>query len=103
MHQEIQQLRAQLQAEQQQKIETYKNTMVLEARLQSAADDANKAESERNNLERELQHLKGTQAQLLNKIQESKEFMKICLTFMQKNGVMADTSFVSDAEDLDLF
>ena len=45
--------------------------MVLEARLKSAEEEAIKAESDRCNLEKELQHLKGTQAQLMDKIQES--------------------------------
>ena len=77
--------------------------MVLEARLKSAEEEAYKAESEKVNLEKELLHLKGIQAQLMNKIQESQQFMKICSQFLQKNGLMANTSFVEDADELDLF
>ena len=103
MQNEILSLRAQLQSEQQQKIETFKNTMVLEARLKSAEEEANRAERERYNLETELQHLKGTQAQLMNKIQESQEFMKIMSQFLQKNGLMVNTSFIGEDDELDIF
>ena len=77
--------------------------MVLEARLKSAESECLKAEGEKANVEREMQVLRGAQDQLLSKIKESQEFMEICSTFLQKNGLMANTSFISENNFDELF
>jgi hypothetical protein len=39
--------------------------------------------------------MRRTQNELLSKIRESQEFLEVCTTFLQKNGLLA-TSFISD-------
>ena len=70
--------------------------MVLEARLKSAEEESIKCQSEKNNLERQLQDLKISQDQLISKIKESQEFLEVCTTFLQKNGLLTNTSFMSE-------
>ena len=80
-----------------------KDLMVLEAKLKTAQEEALKADSEKHNLQRELQELRQAQDQLLSKIKESQEFIEVCTQFMHKNGLMVNASFVSESSDLDLF
>jgi len=40
--------------------------------------------------------MRKTQNELLSKIRESQEFLEVCTTFLQKNGLLASSSFVSD-------
>jgi predicted nuclease with TOPRIM domain len=85
----------QIQYEQQSKIEKKKHKLELEARLRTAELEAQKSMEERQNLEGQIKDMKKTQSELLSKIRESQEFLDVCTSFLQKNGLLA-TSFISD-------
>lgn len=69
--------------------------MELEARFKTAEEEARKSQEERVNLESDLKNLRKSQNELLSKIKESQEFLEVCMTFLQKNGLLA-TSFISE-------
>ena len=85
----------QIQADQQTKIDKKKDKYELEARLKTAELEAHKSKEERESLERQIAEMRKTQNELLSKIRESQEFLEVCTTFLQKNGLLA-TSFISD-------
>ena len=85
----------QIQYEQQSRIEKKKHKLELEARLKTAESEAQKSQEERLNLEQQIKDMRRTQNELLSKIRESQEFLDVCTTFLQKNGLLA-TSFISD-------
>jgi hypothetical protein len=95
LEQEKQALMKQIQYDQQTKIEKKKHKLELEARLKTAEMEAAKSAEERQNLEAQIKDMKRTQNELLSKIRESQEFLDVCTTFLQKNGLLA-SSFISD-------
>lgn len=74
-----------------------KELLTLEARLNSTESELLKCQNEKVNLQNEISTLRQAQTQLVSKIKESQEFLEICSAFLQKNGLMANTSFLSDA------
>lgn len=81
--------------EQEQRLDHKKDKLELEARLKTAEEEARKSQEERVNLESDLRNLRKSQNELLSKIKESQEFLEVCMTFLQKNGLLA-TSFLSE-------
>ena len=78
-----------------------KDLMIIEARLKNTQQEVQKAATEKANMEKQITDLSQTQNQLVSKIKESQEFMDICTRFMQKNGLMVNTSFISDTGEVD--
>ena len=64
-------------------------------RLKTAENEAQKSKEERLNLEYQIKDMKKSQNELMAKIRESQEFLEVCTTFLQKNGLLA-TSFISE-------
>ncbi|CDW90324.1 UNKNOWN [Stylonychia lemnae] len=95
LEQEKENLMRQIQLEQYNRIEKQKHKLELEARLKTAEIEAQKSMEERQILERSIKDLKRGQNDLLHKIRESQEFLDVCTSFLQRNGLMA-SSFISD-------
>eukprot|EP00347_Sterkiella_histriomuscorum_P024415 403331194 len=88
-------LMKQIQHEQLNRIEKQKHKLELEARLKTAEIEAQKSYEERQVLERQIKDLRRGQNELMHKIRESQEFMDVCNSFLQRNGLLA-SSFTSD-------
>eukprot|EP00347_Sterkiella_histriomuscorum_P014433 403360879 len=87
----------QISYDQQKQIEKKRDKYELDVRLKAAEKEAQKGREERVSLENQIRELKKQQGELLSKIRESQEFLDVCTTFLQKNGLLA-SSFISDED-----
>jgi len=95
LEQEKETLKKAIKQEQEALLELKKDRMELETRLKTAEDENRKSAEIRGQLQSDLRNLKKSQNELLNKIKESQEFVEMCATFLQKNGLLVN-SFISE-------